>query len=195
MIPQYSVAMKIAFPSLEGATSCARDTLKCGVNIGRCELLDDKMVQIINQMNTSVNWNQKNTLLYEITGISDASVMEQVNVVKDIARTNGASDDSVDIMKGKSECETLWRYRKECLWSAMAAFPDKEPIITDVAVPLTQLPAMMRKTRELLDSTTSKFPSPIIAHAGMFRSFCLSIDCRLMMIPSIRYLTLEYTHR
>jgi len=58
------------------------------------------------------------------------------------------------------------RARKECLWSAMAAYPDLEPMITDVAVPLTKLPEMMRRSRDLLNATASKFPSPCAAHAG-----------------------------
>ena len=50
--------------------SGARDTLKCGVSIGRCELLDDRMVDIVNTMNFNEGekWAVKNTLLYEITG-------------------------------------------------------------------------------------------------------------------------------
>lgn len=38
---------------------------------GRCELLDDHMVRIINQVNNpdlSDPWPERNTLLYEITG-------------------------------------------------------------------------------------------------------------------------------
>lgn len=165
MIPTYSFAIRIPFPSLEGATSCARDTLKCGVNIGRCELLDDKMVQVVNKVN-SMDWMEKTTLLYEITGLSETSVMEQIEVVKNIAIANGASAELCTVVTEKADCDALWQVRKTCLWSAMTAFPDKEPMITDVAVPLTQLPAMMRKTRQLLDSTVSKFPSPILAHAG-----------------------------
>ena len=62
------------------------------------------------------------------------------------------------------------RTRKECLWAAMSAYPDKEPMITDVAVPLSKLPEMMQRSRGILDASPSKFPSPIVAHAGQIIS-------------------------
>ena len=48
----------------------------------------------------------------------------------------------------------------------MAAYPEKEAMITDVAVPLTKLPDMMTLTRELLNNSSFKESSPIVAHAG-----------------------------
>lgn len=35
------------------------------------------------------------------------------------------------------------RARKEALWSACAAYPDKEAMITDVCVPLSNLPKLI----------------------------------------------------
>jgi len=50
----------------------ARDTLKSGVSVGRCELLDDDMIKIFNNLSAgSIKMPDKNTLLYEITGIYD----------------------------------------------------------------------------------------------------------------------------
>ena len=165
IIPSFKYAMKIPFSTMEGATACARDTLKCGVTVGRCELLDENMIKIMNQTTPDLKWNEKTTLLYEITGLSHSSVEEQMEVVRQIAIKNGAFG-QISILTDPDQCDALWKQRKECLWSAMACYPDKEPMITDTAVPLTRLPEMMTRTRELLDSAQNKYPSPIIAHAG-----------------------------
>ena len=63
-LPNHHPCVKILF--YQGA----RDSLKCGVSIGRCELLDDHMVSIVNTMNFEGDekWEVKNTLLYEING-------------------------------------------------------------------------------------------------------------------------------
>ena len=47
-----------------------------------------------------------------------------------------------------TECVWRWllgahRARKEALWSACAAYPDKEAMITDVCVPLSNLPKLI----------------------------------------------------
>ena len=67
--PKVSYAMRVSFPSVRDAAAAARDMLNCGVSVGRCELLDDTMVHIINATNpTMTPWPEKNTLMVELTG-------------------------------------------------------------------------------------------------------------------------------
>jgi D-lactate dehydrogenase (cytochrome) len=130
-------------------------------------LLDEEIIKVINDGNVGMTpWSLKNTLLYEITGISHTSVLEQLEVVKRLAIRHGAKAEDIVQLSDKEECLKLWRLRKECLWSAMAAYPDREPMITDVCVPLSQLPVMMQRSREILDSAPMKLPGPTVAHAG-----------------------------
>jgi hypothetical protein len=49
---------------------------------------------------------------------------------------------------------------------AMGQYPDREPMVTDACVPLSGLPELIERSRNLLDE--SGLPSPIIAHAGIF---------------------------
>jgi D-lactate dehydrogenase (cytochrome) len=58
----------------------------------------------------------------------------------------------------------IWKIRKECLWSVMSQNPDKEPMITDVCVPLSELPKLIAASRKLTDA--SFLHAPMIAHAG-----------------------------
>eukprot|EP01032_Pedospumella_encystans_P022359 gene22359-25332_t len=165
-IPKISHAVRISFPGgVKDAAMTAKATLNCGVTVGRCELLDDNMVKIINQanpQNPQGPWLEHTTLLYEITGISPEAVAEQRDVVTAIAKKYGGTG----IYTATSEAETkqFWKFRKECLWSAMSQYPDYEPMITDVCVPLTKLPDLIHETKLRIDRST--LPCPIIAHAG-----------------------------
>jgi len=162
-IPKYSYALKIAFPSIKDAAATAAATLNCGVTVGRCELLDDTMVTIINKSNPNMKkWDESTTLMYEITGPSSSSVNEQLDIDKNIALKYGGKD--FYTAKDENETKNLWKIRKECLWSAMSAYPDCEAMITDVCVPLTKLPELIDITRKEIDKST--LPCPIIAHAG-----------------------------
>lgn len=81
-IPKVSNAVRISFPSqvkilsndsestteisgIEAAARTARDTLNCGVVVGRCELLDDKMIEIINSTTRYIEIfrNKKSSLI------------------------------------------------------------------------------------------------------------------------------------
>ncbi len=166
-IPKASHAVRISFPvnGVIDAARTARDSLNCGVNVGRCELLDEEMVKLINLSNPNHplgKWPEETTLLYEITGISDSAVEEQKAILINIAKKHGGSN--ILTFSNANETQLLWKIRKECLWSAMSQYPNKEPMITDVCVPLTQLPAQIAETKE--DIKVSGLPCPIIAHAG-----------------------------
>jgi len=165
-IPKFSNALRISFPKgITDAACTARDSLNCGVTVGRCELLDDEMSKILNAANPNDflgRWPEVTTLLYEVTGISEASVKEQTEVVKQIALKHGAS--RVETYSDEEEMKHLWKLRKECLWSAMSQFNDREPMITDVCVPLSNLPALITESKEYIKNIS--LPCPIIAHAG-----------------------------
>lgn len=165
-IPKYSSAMRISFPKgVYDAACTARDSLSCGVTVGRCELLDDHMIKIVNAANSNNPigvWPEHTTLLYEITGVSQNSVLEQSEIVKNIALKNGASN--IEIYSRDEDCKLIWKTRKECIWSAMSQYPNREPMITDVCVPLSHLPNLINTSKELIQKT--KLPCPIVAHAG-----------------------------
>ena len=111
-IPKVSYAMRVSFPSVRDAAAAARDMLNCGVSVGRCELLDDTMVSIINATNPTMSpWPVKNTLMVELTGPSVASVLEQLEIVKGVSVTNQGYD--VTYATDEKETKRLWTLRKQ----------------------------------------------------------------------------------
>jgi len=164
-IPQYSSALRVSFKDIKDAAATARDTLNCGVVIGRCELMDECMVKITNLANSSKPedaWAENHTLMYEVTGPSMASIQEQLKIVTKLAENNKGFD--IKVAFTPDECTALWKARKEALWSIMGAYPSREPMITDVCVPLSRLPDLIDVIRAEIDKTS--LPCPICAHAG-----------------------------
>ena len=70
-IPKHSSCLRVSFPTVRAAAAAARDTVNGGVAVGRCELLDDVMVKIVNDTSAgTAPWPVKTTLMFELTGPS-----------------------------------------------------------------------------------------------------------------------------
>ena len=164
-LPSHSYAVRVAFPSVAAAALCASDTLRKGITVGRCELIDEIMINDINAANPQLPggaWPEQVTLLYEITGPSSRSVNEQIDTLQELAKEHEAT--SVVVATDPQEVALVWKTRKECLWSTMSQHPGLEPMITDVCVPLSRLAELISETRVELDA--SSLHCPVIAHAG-----------------------------
>jgi len=113
-IPPFSYAMKVTFPSVFAAAAAARDTINSGtIQVGRCEMCDEAMVATINWANPTMAkpWPEKVTLLYELTGPSSSSVLEQIEIVKGLALKHGGGD--FDVATSEEETKNIWKFRKE----------------------------------------------------------------------------------
>jgi len=187
-IPSHAVALRVTLPSIGAAAALARESLiqfGTGV-IGRIELLDSHMIQIMNQANSGSSlslslspslslssssadlssWPEYPTLLFEVSGFSETGVQEALNSLISLSLSPAFSASHIYSAKSAEECSTIWKMRKECLWSAMSVYPDREAMITDVCVPLSSLPSLITSSRLALDQSHPHLPSPIIAHAG-----------------------------
>lgn len=92
------------------------------------------------------------------------SVQEQLSIVSAIAARHRGH---VTVSTSDAErCAELWAMRKSALWSAMSAYPDREAMITDVCVPLSELPVLMHETKVAIAALSPPLPCPIVAHAG-----------------------------
>jgi D-lactate dehydrogenase (cytochrome) len=125
-LPVHSHAVRISFPRLEAAARCASDTLRAGLSVGRCELIDEVMVRDINAANPRLAggaWPEQVTLLYELTGQSLSAVQEQTLALSGLATHHGAT--ALVTASDPAEVAQVWKTRKECLWSTMSQHPDQ----------------------------------------------------------------------
>ncbi|CAN0368851.1 unnamed protein product, partial [Discosporangium mesarthrocarpum] len=160
-IPDYAAAVRVSFSSVEEAAAVVQKALGAGVPVGRAELMDDTMVRVLNEANTT-DHKEATTVLFELTGESERAVEEAKDKVLELSRLGGGGVPHV--ATDPEERRVIWRQRKEALWSLMGAYPGLECLITDVCVPLSRLADLIGQCKKELDA--SPLPAPIVAHAA-----------------------------
>lgn len=182
----------MCFPSVEAAAAAANATLQAGIEVGRCELMDDDMIRIINTANGTKDTEQT-TLLYELIGPSEVAVQDQIKRVEEVVRANGGRE--IQVSGDKEHAVQMWRARKEALWSAGAAYPSREAMITDVCVPLSRLAQLIGETKEEL--RRSFLPSPLVAHAGdgNFHAFIMFDPTKPEEVSEAKRLSSSMVHK
>ncbi len=69
-VPHISRAMVVSFRSVGDAASAVQDALGAGIQVGRAEMLDDKMMEIINEIN-GTSFHESATVLFELSAEDD----------------------------------------------------------------------------------------------------------------------------
>jgi D-lactate dehydrogenase (cytochrome) len=162
------------FPEIGDAARCAQACNAAGVNLGRCEMMDDSMMKIINVAN-GASFPEKTCLMFDIHGGNLEEIQSQLTTVKEMVGQFNGSDMRYETSPDKMK--ELWSIRKEALWSCSSARPEGSAMITDVCVPQSQLAEVVSATKvELKDRLESRgIPAPIVAHTldGNFHAFII----------------------
>lgn len=153
-----------SFATIRDAAACVASVVGEGIPIAAVELLDDVQMQCISDSgSTSRVWKKAPTLFFKFGG-TPSGVKEQINIVRNLAKTKGGL--SFEFAKNADEAEELWSARKEALWSVMAKRRNEKDHVwtTDVAVPISRLPDIIEETKE--DMAESGLFASMVGHAG-----------------------------
>ena len=159
-VPETVTAAVAAFTTLEGACRAAISAIQMGLGLARIELLDDQQIRAVN-LHSKMNLPEVPTLFVEFHGSSAACV-------KDLETFTGlaAAEGVIDVRSASDEDgrRALWKARHEALWAVKSAWPGREVLVTDVAVPLSKLAQAVEETAE--DVRQSGLVAPIVGHVG-----------------------------
>ena len=159
-IPEQISAAVCSFETLEGAVDTVVQSIQCGVPLARVEILDNVQMRAVN-MWSKLEYPEKTTLFFEFHG-STASVEEQVEMVRELATTNGGGEFN---WASKVEDRTrLWKARHEAYYAAVGMRKGAVGWPTDVCVPIGRLAECILETKRDLES--APFPAPILGHVG-----------------------------
>lgn len=161
------------FPTVHEAAECVAQVIGEGVPIAGIEILDDVQMRCINQsQSTSRSWKEAPTLFFKFAGTPTA-VEEQIGLVQKIAKKTASK--SFEFARNDDEARELWSARKEALWSVMAIRKNETDHVwtTDVAVPISRLPAIIEQTKE--DMSKSGLLGSIVGHVGDGNFHCESL--------------------
>jgi D-lactate dehydrogenase (cytochrome) len=162
--PQTSSVAVASFGTIREAADCVAKVVDNGVPIAAVELLDDQQMKCINLSgSTSKNWKEVPSIFFKFGGTA-AGVKEQIGIVQKLAKTTGSK--SFEFARNDDEAAELWSARKEALWSVMAQRRDDSDHVwtTDVAVPMSKLPAIVEQTKA--DMAASGLMGTIVGHVG-----------------------------
>lgn len=153
----------VAFETINDATDVVAKVIQEGIQVGAVELLDQKMMEVINQSGvTERRWAEKPSIFFKFSG-TKASVEDEIKTVKELAKKHSAH--SFDFAKTEDDITELWSARKNALWSTIDASPKGYAAwTTDVCVPVSHLTQVIEETQK--DMQDSGVLGTILGHVG-----------------------------
>lgn len=134
-LPEATSAAKVPFPNTHAATAYVTSLMQAGLSLARCELLDPLSIRAINQ-HQNTDYPENVTIFLEFHG-NPAGVEADAAMAQELAQEFGASDFAAS--SNPQECAQLWQARHNHFYALVAAHPNQRNMVTDVAVPISQL--------------------------------------------------------
>jgi len=153
-------AATCAFPTVEAAANTVIQTLQAGIPVARSELLDSLTMKALNRYSKS-SYREAPTLLLEFHG-SETAVVEQAELVQQLARENGGLD--FQWATRPEDRNRLWEARHNAYFAALQLKPGARAISTDVCVPISRLAECISETAR--DLERASMPVPLFGHVG-----------------------------
>ena len=149
-----------AFPTIDAAAKTVIQTLQMGIPVARSELLCATTMAALNRHN-KLGYRESPTLLLEFHGTA-AGVVEQANLVQEIARDNGGLD--FQWATRPEERSKIWEARHHAYFACLQLKPGARAVSTDVCVPISRLAECITATAT--DIERASMPIPLFGHVG-----------------------------
>jgi D-lactate dehydrogenase (cytochrome) len=159
-IPEHIVVARAAFPSVEAACTAAAALIAMGVQLTRCELLDATTIAALNAF-AGADFPVSPYLFLELGG-TEAAVAGDLETLREVAADAGA--DAFETGADPTARTQMWGMRHNALMASLALAPGSKAMTTDVAVPVSELPAAIAAARAALDE--SDLRGGIVGHVG-----------------------------
>ncbi len=158
--PEAVSAAVCAFADMAGAVNCVIATIQSGIPMARIEFVDRASAAYFAR-GAGAGWPEAPHLMVEFHG-SEAGVAEQAARFGEIAAEFGGQ--GFRWAAREEERRALWAMRHNAYRHALAAYPGRTPITTDICVPISRLAEAVEETAA--DIAASGIPGPILGHVG-----------------------------
>ncbi|MEL7048254.1 MAG: FAD-linked oxidase C-terminal domain-containing protein [Pseudomonadota bacterium] len=155
------------FPTIEHACAATSQAMQLGLGLARIELLDELQIKAVNS-HSKLALKPLPTLFVEIHGTPDAA-REQVQSFAEIASEHGV--DHFDWAADEAARRKLWQARHDAFWAVKTAWPGRQPIVTDVCVPVSRLAEAVASAKAHIDALG--LIAPIVGHVGDGNFHCI----------------------
>ena len=160
-IPVAHLAATATFDSLEAASQTVAVLMGSGLAPAALELLTPELIALMNR-EKDLGLAEKPSLFCEFHGISEAALTETAAMAETLCRDGGALGFTTGVKE--RERKELWRARHEAWETIHRAFPGRETLIVDAAVPISSYPQMVLFSQQQLDE--KKAVGFVFGHAG-----------------------------
>ena len=161
-LPEHFSAAIASFPTTEAAAQAVFHIMASGLDPAALELLDTATVAALNEAG-QLDLSVAPTLLLEFHGASDATLAVEMDLVKGVCEESGCRTFTPGL--GRDARDRLWEAR-HCLGALLLrAYAGQGYLITDVAVPISQYPALVAEASEALRGLDG-VKGFIFGHAG-----------------------------
>ena len=146
-LPEHVHTLRVFFPTIVQAAQAAYAVMASALPVARLELVDELGIRTINRY-LSRDYQERPALFLEFHSSTDAAIAEEVRLAEELVREAGAED--IDMARSQEERTAQWEARHQAYWALVNAYPGQTYTLTDTAVPLSQVPALVDYTQQLL---------------------------------------------
>lgn len=158
--PEEVAAAVCGFDSLEAAVECVTATIQSGIPMARIEFVDAATARAFN-LHSGASLPETPHLMVEFHG-SPGAVREDAARFGEIATEFGAT--GFDWAATPEDRARLWRMRHGAYHAAFALRPGAAGVVTDVCVPMSELPGAVAAAAR--DIAEAGMIGPIVGHVG-----------------------------
>ncbi len=158
--PETRQTLMVTFDNLDNTAEAVSDIIGSGILPVAMELMDKMTINTIEDaMHLGLRREAEGSLLIEVDGSREACERE-IRQIVDKLHQHGAV--TLEEAGTEEERERIWRARRACYGVFAQIAPDI--ISEDVTVPVSKVPAMIRRIQEIC--TGYQLNCSILAHAG-----------------------------
>jgi glycolate oxidase len=159
--PKYVRTALAAFGTIAQAAECVTAIIASGIEPAAVELLDALTVECVNDLQPGVFPSGYDAvLMFAVDGKYEQAVNGEVEQIASIAAEHGAA--FVAAAQTAEEADRLWEARRAVSPALARRRPNK--LGEDVCVPVSHVPAMIARVREI--AATYDLLIPVFGHAG-----------------------------
>ncbi len=160
-LPEHFSAVTAAFPTVETAAEVVFNIMGSGLEPTALEILNTQAITILNS-EPDFDMPVAPTLFMEFSRASETSLAEELALVEAICAEHGCQHFQAGV--GREARNRLWQARHRFFETSLRYYPGCSYLLTDVAVPISQFPALVAAANEMM--TRLKLRGAMVGHAG-----------------------------
>jgi len=159
-VPESILAMTAFFPDVNSAVEVTCQVMQCGIPVARAELLDELEIKAVNNY-CNTQFPELPALFFEFHS-SMSDLTEIGELVQGLCEDNGAT--CIEHATKQEDRNKIWKARHQVAIAERTLRPGTRTLVTDVVVPVSNLPEVIRMAKSDLDQT--ELVAPLCGHVG-----------------------------